>query len=132
LAGALAASALALLFALFSSDATQDVLANAKASIAAVFPAPSAAAQPNPAQLTANDIQFKDPARASAPINQTTDVQSVTTVAVAPTRAEITTAYQSALQSRGPATTPSTAPLAAALPPWRQSPVRRRHHSEMA
>jgi hypothetical protein len=115
LASALAASALALLFALFSSDATQDVLANAKASIAAILPAPSAAAQPDPAQLAANDMQFKDPARISAPVNPTADLQSVTTVAVAPTRAEITTAYQSALQSRGAATTP--------LPPAAQVPA---------
>lgn len=115
LAGVLAAASLAILFALLSSDATRDVIVNAKASIAAVFPVPSAAAQPDPAQLTAADIQLKDPvpfkdpaqlkdpARLSAPANQTPGVRNVTTAAVAPTRAEITTAYQSALQSRAPA-----------------------------
>lgn len=111
LVGVLATAAVAVLFALFSSDATRDVIVNAKASIAAVFPAPSAAAQPDPTQLTARDIQLKDPARLSAPGNQASDVRSVTTAAVAPSREEITTAYQSALQSRAPA---AAAPVSAA------------------
>ena len=61
------AAAAAILFALFSSDVTRDVIVNAKASIAAVFPARFAAAQPDPAQLTASDIELKDTARPSAP-----------------------------------------------------------------
>jgi len=103
LAAVLAASAVALLYAAFSSDAARDIIVNAKASINAVLPAPSAAAQPGSSQLTARDIQLKDPTRLSAPANQTAGARSVTTVAVAPTRAEITTAYQSALQNRAPA-----------------------------
>src|SRR4030088_1920264 len=51
LAGVLAAAAAAILFALFSSDATRDIIVNAKASIAASLPAPYAAVQPDPAQL---------------------------------------------------------------------------------
>jgi hypothetical protein len=115
LVGVLATSAVAVLFALFSSDATRDVIVNAKASIAAVFPAPSAAAQPDPTQLTARDIQLKDPVRLSAPANQRPDVRSVATAAVAPSREEITTAYQSALQSRAPA-----APAPVSAPPARK------------
>jgi hypothetical protein len=115
LAGVLAAAAAAILFALFSSDATRDIIVNAKASIATVLPAPSEAAQPDPTQLTARDIQLKDPARLSAPANQTPGVRSVATAAVAPTRAEITMAYQSALQSRAPA---AAEPVAA--PPARK------------
>jgi TPR repeat protein len=115
LAGVSAAAAVAILFALFSSDATRDIIVNAKASIAAVVPAPSAAAQPDPTQLTAHDIQLKDPARLSAPANQTPGVRNVITAAVAPTRAEITTAYQSALQGRAPA---AAGPVAA--PPARK------------
>jgi TPR repeat protein len=111
LAGVLAAAAAAILFALFSSDATRDLIVNAKASIATALPAPSEAAHPDPAQLTARDIQLKDPARLTAPANQTPGVRSVATIAVAPTRAEITTAYQSALQSRAPA---AAQPVAAA------------------
>jgi hypothetical protein len=107
----------ALLFAAFSSDAARDIIVNAKASINAVLPAPSAAAQPGSSQLTAHDIQLKDPARLSGPANQTAGPRSVTTVAVAPTRAEITTAYQSALQTRVPAATPAAAlPVNAAAP----------------
>ncbi len=109
------AAAGAILFALFSSDATRDIIVSAKASIAAALPASSAAAKPDSTRLTANDIQLKDPARLSAPANQTPGVRSVATVAMAPTRAEITTAYQSALQGRVPAavTPAAAAPVAA-------------------
>src|SRR5258705_1258885 len=116
LAGVLATAAVAILFAMFSSDATRDIIVNAKASIAASLPAPYAAVQPDPAQLTAHDTQLRNPkdaARLSAPANQTPGVRSVTTVAVAPTREEITTAYQSAMQGRAPA---AAAPVAAAPP----------------
>jgi hypothetical protein len=115
LLGVLATAVMGILFALFSSDATRDIIANAKASITAAVSAPSAAAQPDPSQLTASDTQLNDPARQSAPANQTPGVRTVTTVAVAPTRGEITTAYQSALQSRAPA---AAAPVAA--PPARK------------
>ena len=120
LAGVFAAAAVAILFAMFSSDATRDIIVNAKASIAASLPAPYAAVQPDPAQLTARDTQLRNPkdaARLSAPANQTAGVQAATTVAVAPTREEITTAYQSAMQGRAAATPPgASAPVAAAPP----------------
>jgi TPR repeat protein len=106
LAGALAIAAVGILFAMFSSDVTRDIIVNAKASIAAALPAPYSATKPDSAQLTAQDTQLKNPkdaARVSAPASQTPAVRSVTTVAVSPTREEITTAYQSALQSRAPA-----------------------------
>jgi hypothetical protein len=115
LLGVSATAVMGILFALFSSDATRDIIVNAKASITAAVSAPSAAAQPDPAQPTASDVQMNDPARQSAPANQTPGVRTVTTVAVAPTRGEITTAYQSALQGRAPA---AAAPVAA--PPARK------------
>jgi hypothetical protein len=119
LAGVLATAAAAILFALFSSDATRDLIVNAKASIAAVVPASSAAEQPDPTRLTARDIQLKEPARLPAPANQTANqasgARSVTTAAVTPTRAEIMTAYQNALQNLAPA---AAAP--AATPPARK------------
>src|SRR5712672_2295036 len=126
LAGVLAAAAVAILFAMFSSDATRDIIVNAKASIAASLPAPYAAVQPDPAQLTAHDTQLgnpKDAARLSAPANQTPGVRAVTTVAVAPTREEITTAYQSAMQGRAPAATPPGAPAPVAAAPPAAAPV---------
>jgi hypothetical protein len=114
----LATAALAILLALFSSDATRDIIVGAKASIAAVLPGPSAAAQPDATRLTPRDVLLKDPTRLAGPANQTPGAQSVTTVAVAsPTRAEITNAYQSALQGRVPAV---AAPPTAATPPARK------------
>src|SRR5258706_1879351 len=126
LAGVLATAAVAILFAMFSSDATRDIIVNAKASIAASLPAPYAAVQPDPAQLTAHDTQLRNPkdaARLSAPANQTPGVRSVTTVAVAPTREEITTAYQSAMQGRAAAATPPGAPASVAAAPPAAAPV---------
>ena len=102
LAGVVATAAIAVIVALFSSDAARDIIANAKASSTAVLSAASAAVQPNPNQLTARDIQLKDPTRLSAPANQTPGVRSIAAVVVAPTREEITTAYQSALQGGAP------------------------------
>jgi hypothetical protein len=99
----LAAAAVAILFALFSSDATRDIIVDAKASIAAVFPAQPTAARPDPPQLTARDTQSKDPARLSVPANQTPDVQTVATAAQAPRQEEITATHQSALRGGAPA-----------------------------
>jgi hypothetical protein len=121
LAGVLATSAAAILFAMFSSDATRDIIVNAKASIAASLPVPYAGVQPDPAQLTAHDTRLRNPndaARLSAPANQTPGVRAVTTAAVAPTREETTTAYQSAMQGRAPAAIPP-----AATPPRAPAPV---------
>jgi TPR repeat protein len=124
LAGVMAMAAMAILFALFSSDATRDILVSAKASIeasiAAVLPASSAAAQPDSTRLTSNDIQVKDPARLAAPANQTPGVRSVMTVAVAPTRSEINSAYQSAIQGRVPAVALSNVAAPIAAPPARK------------
>jgi hypothetical protein len=108
LAGVLASAAIAILVAPFSSDAARDIIANVKASSTAVLSAASAAVQPNSTQLTARDVQLKEPAqskdptRLSAPENQTLGLRSVTTAAVAPTREDIKTAYQSALQGGAP------------------------------
>ena len=108
LAGVVASAAIAVLVALFSSDAARDIIVDSKALSTAVLSGASAAVQPNPAQLTARDVQLTDPAqskdstRLSAPENQTPGVRSVTAVAVAPTREDITRAYQSALQTGAP------------------------------
>jgi hypothetical protein len=126
LAGVLATAAMAILFALFSSDATRELIVNAKASGTALVAAASAAARQNSAQPMARDTQLKDPTRQSAPASQTPGVRSVTTVAVVPTRAEITTAYQSALQNQAPAVAPPVAaPPVAAAPQIAAPPVAR-------
>ena len=137
LAAVLASAAVAILVAMFSSDATRDLIVNAKASSTTVVPAPSAA-QPNPAQQTARDIALKDPTRLSAPANQTAGVRTVTTVAVAaPTREEIAAAYQSALPSRAPAAAAAavaTAPIATApvAAPANPPPARKLDAEEVA
>jgi hypothetical protein len=121
LAGVLVTAAAAILFAMFSSDATRNIFVKAKASIAASLPA-YAALQPDPAQLTARDTQLKNPkdaARLSAPANQTSGVRAVTAVAVAPTPEEITTAYQNAMpdgRAAAAAAPPAAAPVAALSP----------------
>jgi hypothetical protein len=114
LAGVLATAAVAVLFAMFSSDATRGIIVNAKASIAASLPTPFAAARRDPAQLTSRDTQLKNPNDAAR--LPTPGVESIPTVAMAPTREEITAAYQNAMQGRAPAATPpgASAPVAAA------------------
>jgi len=112
LASVLVASAVAVLFALFSSDDMRNIAVDAKVSIAAMLPSPFAAAQPDSVQLTAKDIELSnDPAGLSRPANQTPGVPSVTTVTMAPSREQVTSAYHSAMQSQVPA---AVAPAAAA------------------
>jgi TPR repeat protein len=121
-----AASGVAMLFAWFSSDATRDIIVNAKASIAASIPTPSATAQADAAQLTSGDLQLKDPVRSGAPLVQpqaAAPAQAPVVVAnVAPSREDIANAYQSALQSRAPVAAPA-APQAAAPSPALMPPA---------
>ncbi len=119
LVAVLAAAAVAVLFTIFSSDAMRAIIVNAKASIPNNQADQSASAQPEATRLTANDIQLKDPARYSGPGAQTQPaVKTASTVAIAPSRDEITSAYQAALQSRTPA--PAPQPV---LPPVATAPV---------
>ena len=116
----MAASAVAVVFAWFSSDATRDVLISAKASIATVLPVPPAAAQSEQTtQLTPHDVQLKDPTRLSGPANQTIGADAAKApqqqVAMLPSREEISSAYQAALQNRTPEPA-AAAPLAAISP----------------
>jgi hypothetical protein len=117
----LAASAVAVGCAWYSSDATREVLISAKASIATVLPVPSAAAQSDAStQLTPRDVQLKDPTRLSGPANQTPGANAARAsqqVAMLPSREEISSAYQAALQNRAPAPAAAApAPLSAISP----------------
>ena len=149
LMGVIAASCVAVLFAWFTSDATRDVLISAKASLSTILPIPSTAAQAEASQpqaaatqLTTRDVQLKDPARWQAPGAQTQTPPTVRgpQVAMAPSREDISNAYQSALQTRtAPAAAPPTvavvppaaAPIAAA-PPVAAPPVRQLDPEEIA
>src|SRR5215470_14801375 len=119
--GVLAASAVAMLFALFTSDAMRDAIDSAKASFATVLPVPSAAAQSDQTQLTARDIQLKDPTRlGAAAASRAGAPQPQTQVAMAssPSREEISSAYQSALRTPAPPSPPVGGPQpVTALPP---------------
>jgi hypothetical protein len=108
-----AASAVAVVCAWFSSDATRDLLTSARASISSVLPVPSANAQPDapaPTQLTQRDVQLKDPARVQ--------------VAMLPSREEISSAYQAAM-TRAPTAPPpaAAAPAPVAAPPMAAPPM---------
>ena len=111
-----AASGVAMLFAWFSSDATRDIIMNAKASIAASLPSPSATAEADAAQLTSGDLQQRDPVRSGGPQVQPQAAAPapapVVVANVSPSREEIANAYQNAL--RAPVAAPPVAPQAAA------------------
>jgi TPR repeat protein len=83
--------------------------------MAAIFPAPSIAAQSDPSHLAVRNAQTAA-ARPSATEDQTTGARSVTVAAVAPAREDIRLAYQNALQGRAPAAA-SVAAAPVAEPP---------------
>jgi hypothetical protein len=105
----LAATCGAMLFALFSSDATRNFVESAKASITSSAAVPTAAAETESStQLSAQDMQLKDPTRLSGPVSASADSgrDYPKAAAVAPSRDDIASAYQSALQGRTPAAEP--------------------------
>jgi TPR repeat protein len=111
LAAVLASTAIGIFAALFNSDAARDFIASAKASSNAVLSAASAAVQPSSVPQVPQkprDVPLKDTARLSAPESQTPGFRNIVTAAVTPTREDIKSAYQSALQV--------TPPQAAAAP----------------
>jgi len=109
-----AAAAVAVLFALVTSDATRDLVASAKASIIGATPDPTAP-QPTGTQLTARDLQLNEPARLP-PAPVLPDLKQVQTASAAPSREEIANAYQSALQNHTAVEPSMTAPSDSAVP----------------
>ncbi|MGA7806304.1 MAG: hypothetical protein WCB02_17020, partial [Bradyrhizobium sp.] len=104
----LAATGVAILFALFSSDAARNFVESAKTTITSSSAVPPAIAETEPSsQLSAQDMQLKDPTRASASsaaVSPPGDSSGDTpTLAAAPSRNDITSAFQNALQSQPPA-----------------------------
>jgi hypothetical protein len=110
LAAVLASTAIGIFVALFNSDAARDFIASARASSNAVLSAASAAVQPNPLPQKPRDVPIKDTARLSAPESQAPGFRNVTTAAVTPTREDIKSAYQGALQVTPPQTTATPEP----------------------
>jgi hypothetical protein len=109
LAGAVGGALLAAFAALVTSDSARDVIASAKASSAAALSVASvvmqpSATRPKAADVKVADIQIKEPTSPSAPDSQAAAAGSVAVAAVSPTRDDIKTAYQSALQGNAPQT----------------------------
>jgi TPR repeat protein len=104
LAGVSGCAVLAVLAALASSDAAQDFIRSAKASTTAALFVASTAMQPGATQPKAPGVQLKETVRLSEPEIQAPNPQNITVAAVAPTRDDIKTAYQSALQGTAPPT----------------------------
>jgi TPR repeat protein len=103
----------------------RDVLISAKASIATVRPVPSAAAQSEAStQLTPRDVQLKDPTRLGSPASRMPGAQKPPQqVAMLPSREEISSAYQAALQSRVSVAPPAAAAPVAVPPPFAAVPA---------
>jgi hypothetical protein len=119
-----AAAALAALYAFFASDASRDIIINARASIAAALPGSSVAAHPvsDAAGLTPRDVQLEHSARTSLPVPAATDKTKRTAVAaLTPTREVISSTEQSTLPSQTP--DPSAVAPTAALPAVAAPPV---------
>jgi hypothetical protein len=105
-----AAAAVALLALSWSSlDEVRVLLVNAKTSLSGAPQQPATPAV-EPTRLSAADIQIKDPTRHPALGVQVAAAGPVVpTVAVAPSREEIASAYQNALQKNLPPATPAVA-----------------------
>lgn len=129
LAVAVAASAAAALAVVYHSDVARVLIANAKASINSAIAEQTAAAQP-PSEAV-RKVPLKDPARVANPIVLARADAREMSPPPAPSREAIASAYQSAMQSQGPAPTavaavapaapaltaaPTAAPVAAAAP----------------
>jgi hypothetical protein len=97
LLGVIAAAAVAVLFALFTSDATRAIIANAKEAVGVGVPDRqdrTAAPEPANTQLTAGDLQLKDPARyATQSIKPTVRQRAGSSAVALAAREDVATAY---------------------------------------
>jgi hypothetical protein len=152
LLGVVAAAAVAVLFALFTSDATRAIIANAKEAILPERQDRTVASEPVETQLTAGDLQLKDPARfglqsiqpvtgrrpGSSATASATALASrddvATTYSASPSPYQGNGAYQGAPQSRSllapPAAAPSNPP--ASIGSFGTTPARRLAADELA
>lgn len=129
LAGTCGAAALAVLYALVSSDGTRNRLAKIDASMAAVLPA-SVAAQPDPSPAAASKRR-NDLVPPSVPESQTLAAPAVKMTASLPSRGEIRTAYQNALQGSVPPPPPVPPTVAEPDPAPQVEAIRRLDPNEV-
>jgi TPR repeat protein len=111
-----AAGAAAVSLALLSSETTRSEFLNLRASMAAVLPVPSAAARSDAPQLTQHAGQPSQTPRTPAPETAALGAGSVTMAAVTPTRDDIKSAYQSALQGAAPQAAPAAESMVPSAP----------------
>jgi hypothetical protein len=111
--GVLTASAIAIVSALVFEETTRAVVVNAKASFSGMQPRQSDAAPASSAPQPLRDARLADAGQPSAPGAETTGSSRASpTTAATPTREEIATAFQAALQSQAviPQPSPATSP----------------------
>jgi hypothetical protein len=121
--GVLTASAIAIVFALSFLETTRAVIVNAKASFSGMQPRQSDTAPASSAPQPVRDARLANAGQPSAPGAKTTGSSSASpTTAATPTREEIATAFQTALQSQAAIPQPPPAP----------SPARRLDADELA
>jgi hypothetical protein len=122
-AGVLTASAIAIVFTLFFEEATRAVIVNAKASFSGMQLRQSDTAPVSSAPRPLRDARLANVDQPSAPGVETTGGSSASPITAAtPTREEIATAFQTALQSKAVVPQPPPAP----------SPARRLDADELA
>jgi hypothetical protein len=118
----LTASAIAIVFALFSPETTRAVIVNAKASFSGMQPRQSGTAPVSSAPQPLRDAQLANPGQPSAPGVEITGSGASPITSATPTRQEISAAFQTALQGQAALTQPPPAP----------SPARRLDTDELA
>jgi hypothetical protein len=121
--GVLTASAIAIVFALFFLETTRSVIVNAKASFSGMQLRQSDTAPASSAPQPVRDARVANAGQPSAPGVETTGSSRASpTTAATPTREEIATAFQAALQTQAMIPQPAPAP----------SPARRLDADELA
>jgi TPR repeat protein len=121
--GVLTASAIAIVFALFFEETTRAVVVNAKASFSGMQPRQSDTAPASSAPQPLRDARLANAGQPSASgVEITGSSRASPTTAATPTREEIASAFQAALQSQAAVTQPPPAP----------SPARRLDADELA
>jgi hypothetical protein len=118
----LTASAIAIVFALFSPETTRAVIVNARASFSGMQLRQSGTAPVSSAPELLRVAQLANPGQPSAPDVEITGSGALPITAATPTREEIAAAFQTALQGQAVTSPPPTAP----------SPARRLDADELA
>jgi TPR repeat protein len=121
LAGAVGGAVLAAMAALISSDSAREFIASAKASSTAALSVASVvmqsnSAQPKPQNAPIPNVPIKESVQLPPSDSQALGPASVTVAAVTPTRDDIKSAYQSALQGSTPQAAPAPEVAAPAAP----------------